>query len=282
MSFAALEHGVSVSINDRVRRVTAPNPGPLTGPGTNTYLLGSGEVIVIDPGPLIESHCQAILDAAGNNGGHVKYVLVTHTHPDHSPAAMELARATGAPVLGMAPPDDGYQDTSFCADLLLADGDVVRTDEVTVDVVHTPGHASNHLCFVERQSQLLFTGDHVMNGSTVVILPPDGCMASYIESLGKIRALNCAAIAPGHGAVIEHPESAIDWIVQHRLERERKVLDRLGVDDSLDDLVKRVYDDVPGKLHALAKRSLLAHLIKLHNEQRVSFANDRWSRRSAG
>lgn len=282
MSFAGtVEYGAAVGLAANVRRITAANPGPLTGPGTNTYLVGHRDVVVIDPGPALDAHCQAICDAVAEGGGRVTHVLASHTHPDHSPGALPLAERTGATVMGMAAPDDGKQDATWKPDTLLTDGDTIENGEVTIDVVHTPGHASNHLCFIERESGLLFTGDHVMNGSTVVILPPDGRMADYIDSLHRIRALNASAIAPGHGDLMNDPAGAIDWIIDHRLERERKVLAHLGAGDTLDGLVKRVYNDVPAHIHPLAKRSLLAHLIKLRDEGRASDRGGQWRREDA-
>ncbi|MEL7450196.1 MAG: MBL fold metallo-hydrolase [Pseudomonadota bacterium] len=277
MNFQDLvDYGAAVPLGPNVRRITAPNPGPLTGPGTNTYLVGHRDVVVIDPGPALEEHVQAILDAAAQGGGAVTKIVASHTHPDHSPGAVPLAARTGAPVLGMAAPDDGKQDVTWNPDAFLADEDVIETSEAILDVVHTPGHASNHLCFLERKSGLLFTGDHVMNGSTVVILPPDGRMADYVESLRKLRTLGARAIAPGHGDVIDDPDREIDWIIEHRLEREAKVLRHLGDGDTLDTLVVRVYDDVPARIHPLAKRSLLAHLIKLRDDGRASESDGVW------
>ena len=279
MSFAdAVDYGAAVPLCASVRRITAPNPGPLTGPGTNTYLVGRRDVIIIDPGPALDVHIKAILTAVEAGGGAVTRILASHTHPDHSPGAVPLAAATNAPVMGMAAPADGKQDVTWKPDGLLEDGNVVETDEAVIEVVHTPGHASNHLCFLERESGLLFTGDHVMNGSTVVILPPDGRMADYIQSLWKIRALNARAIAPGHGDLLDDPAGAIDWIINHRLEREAKVLRHLDDGDTLESLVVRVYDDVPVKLHPLARRSLLAHLIKLRDDGHASENGGQWRR----
>ena len=259
-----------------IGRVVAPNPSMMTGPGTNTYLFGAAEVAVLDPGPLIESHLESIERIAN---APVRWVLVTHTHPDHSPAAAELARATGAELLGMPAPEGQHQDKTFVPDRTLEDGDRLQTDEFVIEAVHTPGHASNHLCFRHEASNWLFTGDHVIDGSTVVIDPPDGNMKQYIESLRRVRALGCHALAPGHGEIIRDPERVIDWIIHHRLEREAKVIAALQANPNLAtrDLVPHVYRDVDKKLYGWAERSLLAHLIKLEEDGVAVRSDDRWS-----
>jgi glyoxylase-like metal-dependent hydrolase (beta-lactamase superfamily II) len=258
-----------------IGRVVAPNPSMMTGPGTNTYLFGAAEVAVLDPGPLIESHLESIERIANVP---VRWVLVTHTHPDHSPAAAELARVTGAELLGMPAPEGRHQDKTFVPDRTLEDGDRLQTDEFVIEAVHTPGHASNHLCFRHEASNWLFTGDHVIDGSTVVIDPPDGNMKQYIESLRRVRALGCRALAPGHGEIIRDPERVIDWIIHHRLEREAKVVAALQANPNLAtrDLVPHVYKDVDKKLYGWAERSLLAHLIKLEEDGVAVRSDDRW------
>ena len=252
-----------------VRRLLAPNPSMMTGPGTNTYLLGEREVAILDPGPALPAHIDNIVAKAT---GPIRWILVTHTHPDHSPGVRLLAKATGAEVLGMAAPDGQHQDKTFRADRILADGDVLRTDEFHLQAVHTPGHASNHLCYLLEQHKLLFTGDHIIDGSTVVIDPPDGNMKHYIDSLQRCKALACAALAPGHGGVIEDPDRAIDWIIEHRLQREAKVRAAMQAHPGLSshELVPHVYKDVDPKLFAWAERSLLAHLLKIQEEAKES------------
>ena len=193
----------------------------MTGPGTNTYLFGAEEIAVLDPGPLIESHLDAIQRIAG---APVRWVLVTHTHPDHSPAAIELARATGAELLGRPAPEGQHQDATFLPDRVLADGNRLKTGEFVIEAIQTPGHASNHVCYRHEASNWLFTGDHVIDGSTVVIDPPDGNMKQYIESLRRVRDLDCNALAPGHGEIIRDPKRVVSWIIDHRLERESKVI----------------------------------------------------------
>lgn len=259
-----------------IRRLVAPNPSIMTGPGTNTYLFGSTQVAVLDPGPVIESHLDAIQTIAD---APIRWVLVTHTHPDHSPAAVELAKVTGAELLGTPAPQGQHQDATFVPDRILGDGDTLATGEFVVEAIQTPGHASNHLCYRHQASNWLFTGDHVIDGSTVVIDPPDGNMKQYIESLQRVRGLNCGALGPGHGEIIHDPERVIDWIIQHRLEREAKVLGALQANPNLTtrELVPHVYADVDRKLFAWAERSLLAHLNKLEEEEAAMRVDGRWS-----
>lgn len=272
-----LDHGIPFRLNSRVRRLVAPNPGVMTGPGTNTYLLGEEEVAVLDPGPAIPAHIDAILEAAGDR---IRWIVCTHTHPDHSPAWQAVAAATGAQVIGASPADDMFQDTTFSPARELCHDDVLATPEFTLRAVHTPGHVSNHFCFFLEEEKMLFAGDHIMNGSTVVIVPPSGDMKAYIESLQLLLRYPLEFIAPGHGDVMEDSHAVVAWLVNHRLQREAKVIK--GLQDvgrsSLDRLVKVVYDDVDTSLHKMAKLSLSAHLIKLQHENRALQhpADDSW------
>jgi glyoxylase-like metal-dependent hydrolase (beta-lactamase superfamily II) len=272
-----LDHGVPFRLNSRVRRLVAPNPGVMTGPGTNTYLLGDEEVAVLDPGPAIPAHIDAILAAAGDR---IRWIVCTHTHPDHSPAWQAVAAATGAQVIGALPADDMFQDDTFRPDREVRHDDVLATPEFSLRAVHTPGHVSNHFCFLLEEEQMLFAGDHIMNGSTVVIIPPGGDMKAYIESLQLLLNYPLKFIAPGHGEVMEDSRAVVEWLVNHRLKREGKVilsLQRLGR-VPLAQLVKAVYDDVDTSLHKMAKLSLHAHLIKLQQEGRALHhgADDSW------
>lgn len=258
-----------------VRRLVAPNPSMMTGPGTNTYLFGVSELAVLDPGPVIDSHIEKIQEVAG---APIRWILVTHTHPDHSPAAAKLAAATGAELLGMPAPDGTHQDKTFNPARVLNDGDELATDDFVIEAVHTPGHASNHLCYRHAGENWLFTGDHVIDGSTVVIDPPDGNMKHYLQSLRRVKDLKCDALAPGHGEIINDPARAIAWIIDHRLEREAKVVAALTANPNLTirKLVPHVYEDVDKKLYAWAERSLLAHLLKLEADGVAKCAGNRW------
>ncbi len=258
-----------------VRRVVAPNPSMMTGPGTNTYLFGRDEVAVLDPGPIIDSHLQRIQMIAG---APIRWVIVTHTHPDHSPAALELARASGATLLGRPPPKGQHQDMSFSPERILEDGDRICVDGADIEIIHTPGHASNHICLRHVDLNWVFTGDHVIDGSTVVIDPPDGNMKHYLESLAKVREFHPVALAPGHGDLIEDAERTIDWIIDHRLEREAKVAAALRVNPGLTSmkLVPHVYKDVHRRLYGWAERSLLAHLLKLEEDGVAVRIDQQW------
>lgn len=270
--------GTLAELDALVRRVTAPNPGAMTGPGTNSYIVGRDALALIDPGPEIDSHLAALLDAVGSR---LKWIFCTHTHRDHSPLAGKLKAATGAELLGFgAVPDDGRQDTAFAPDRALADGDIVDCGEFRLRAVHTPGHASNHLCYLLEKNKLLFTGDHVMQGSTVVISPPDGDMRVYLASLERLLAIDIAAFAPGHGRLIEAPHDEVRRLIAHRLKREDKVLRAFERKNpaTLDELVAIVYDDVSERMHPVARRSLHAHLIKLAREDRVRETRGHWER----
>lgn len=257
-----------------VRRITAPNPNFMTGPGTNTYLLGEGDQIaVLDPGPPNPQHVEAILAAVD---GRIRWILATHTHHDHSPAAAMLKARTGATVIGGLAPSG--QDASFRPDRVPAHGERLRLGEVELRVLHTPGHASNHFCYLLEEKRLLFTGDHIMQGSTVVINPPDGDMRSYLASLRLLLDERIDHLAPGHGFLIDQPHRAVRQLIEHRLARENKVLTalrRLGT-GSEDDLLAAVYDDVRQHLLRPAARSLLAHLMKLEAEGLVTRAEGAW------
>ena len=251
-----------------VRRITAGNSSVFTGPGTNTYLVGKEEITVIDPGPAMPEHIENIAKACGDD---IKQILVTHTHPDHSPGAKLLHQRTAAPVMGMYALHKQTQDKTFKANKVLEDGDEIREIEYTLKAIHTPGHASNHLCYLLEEEKMIFTGDHIMEGSTVVIGPPDGNMKQYIESLEKLKQFDISMIAPGHGNLMKDPKSVVDWIVSHRMFREKKVVDALTEFSkaNLDQLVEKVYDDVDERLHGIARASLLAHLNKLIEEDKA-------------
>jgi glyoxylase-like metal-dependent hydrolase (beta-lactamase superfamily II) len=257
-------HGVASALSPLVRRIVAPNPSMMTGPGTNTYLVGIDEIVVVDPGPDIESHLDAI---AGCGGDRLRWIVCTHTHPDHSPGVAGLKERTGAEVLAFDA-RDGLE-----IDRPMGDGDVIEATEFVLRAIHTPGHASNHLCFLLEQERMLFSGDHIMEGSTVVIAPPDGDMSAYLESLDKLTALRprLRSIAPGHGHLIEKPAAKIEEYLAHRLERERQVLGVLERDGTttIEPIVKELYVDIPEELHEMAGKSVWAHLRKLADDGKV-------------
>ncbi len=270
--------GAVVRISSLVRRLTAPNPGMMTGPGTNTYIVGTDALALIDPGPEIESHHAAMLDAVGKR---LRWILCTHTHKDHSPAARALKAATGAEVIGMPAPQYDNQDVDFAPDRVFKQGDVLDCGDFSLRAIHTPGHASNHLCYLLDREKLLFTGDHIMQGSTVVISPPDGDMVAYLSSLKSLLDFDIERIAPGHGHPIEAPHAEAQRLIAHRLKREQKVVDAFSARNpaTLDELVPIVYADVSSNLHAVARRSLHAHLLKLEHDGRVWQQGERWKLR---
>lgn len=243
----------------RVRRILAPNPSLFTGPGTNTYLIeDGGEAAVLDPGPIEDSHRLAIIAAAERLA--VKAVIVTHTHPDHAPLANPLARYWEVPAIGYGP---GPQ---FQPDHCLADGEGVEVGASRLEAIYTPGHSDDHLCF--RTGDVLFTGDHIMGGSSVLITDA----GPYMDSLRKIARLELARLFPGHGEEIDRPAQAIAWYIAHRQEREREI--HAAVTSgcrTVGEVVEHVYDQVDPSLHALAAYSVGAHLKKLATEGKVRF-----------
>ena len=278
-----IQPDVAVRLSARVLRVTANNGSVMTGPGTNTYLIGGGtqnEWGVIDPGPLGEAHVRAVVAAAP---GPIRWIFATHTHVDHSPATVLLKELTGATVHGRLPDHREWQDATFRPDVALQGGErIALPGSTTLRAIHTPGHASNHICYLLEEEKTLFTGDHVMQASTVVINPPDGDMAVYITSLRALLDEDLEWLAPGHGFLMAEPRRAIEWIIAHRLKREAKVVDALKAQPpaSAEALLPRVYDDVPARLHPVAMRSLTAHLQKLRSDGRADEHDGRWSLRS--
>jgi glyoxylase-like metal-dependent hydrolase (beta-lactamase superfamily II) len=267
--------GATHEIAAGVRRVVAPNAGPLTGPGTNTYVVGESAPIVIDPGPGDEQHLRRVVAACL---APPTLIVCTHSHPDHSPGAAALAAEFGIPVLGRPAPDDGYQDPSYLPTRILEDGDCLPGDVGVLRALHTPGHASNHVCLLLESEGLLFTGDHLMSGSTVVILPPDGSMREYLRSLERLLAEPLRALAPGHGSRIGDACAEIERVIAHRLARERRIVESLAARGpaTVVELLPDAYRDVPVALHLLARHSLLAHLIKLVEDGRARRDGDRF------
>src|SRR4051794_32615750 len=254
--------GVASALSPLVRRILAPNPGVMTGPGTNTYLVGIDEVAVIDPGVDDDAHLEAI---AGCGGDRIRWILCTHTHPDHWPGAARLKERTGAEVLAFDSRDGLEVDRS------IGEGFVIEATEFRLAAVHTPGHASNHLCYLLQEERLLFSGDHIMQGSTVVIAPPDGDMAAYLASLERLRTLRLRSIAPGHGYLIDDPNAVIDDYLAHRLERERQVLDAVAAGDhTTAEIVARLYPGLVEELVIRARQTVHAHLRKLGADGRTA------------
>jgi glyoxylase-like metal-dependent hydrolase (beta-lactamase superfamily II) len=259
-----------------VHRILGRNPGPMTGSGTNSYLIGDKELSLLDPGPRDDAQFDNFIEAIA--GRKLFYILITHTHGDHSPGALRLQEATGAELVGLEAPEFGGHDQTFKPLKLWLDGDVIKTEEYSVRLIHTPGHVSNHFCFLLEQDQLLFTGDHILQGTTSVILPPDGDMSHYLDSLAQLERMPLRALAPGHGEVMTDPGQEIRLLMAHRLKRERKVLDglkKLGR-CTLDELVVVVYDDVGEHLIPWAKKTLTAHLIKLERDGALSKGGEHW------
>jgi glyoxylase-like metal-dependent hydrolase (beta-lactamase superfamily II) len=285
--------GVPRKLDRYVTRLIAPNAGVMTGPGTNTYLVGERELAVIDPGPEDASHVRAIL-AAGD--GRIRWILCSHTHLDHASAVVTLQKATGARIAAMAVSapraasaaagaGTGEHNARLVLDRALADGDCLDLDGLTLRVIFTPGHASNHLCFLLQETGMLFSGDHIMQGSTVVIAPPDGNMQAYLQSLRRLLTLDIAILAPGHGYLIGHPHAEAERLIQHRLARESKVRQALldsGAAVTLAGLLPRVYSDVSPALHPIALRSLEAHLDKLVEDGEVTHSTGRYSIQKSG
>jgi len=273
------QHTTPVPLRRNLSRLTAPNPGMMTGPGTNTYIVGeAGDYLVIDPGPALPEHIERLAAAVGSG---LRMIVCTHSHADHSPGAPLLRDAVGRdlPILGLPSGPGARPQSYFVPDRALQDGERLRVGDSTLRVVYTPGHAANHLCLVLEEDRLLFSGDHVLNGSTTVVDPPDGDMHAYLASLSRLAAEPVDYILPAHGHVLGPAKAAIEKLIAHRLAREAKVaaaLARVGR-GTLDDLVPVAYEDVAVALHPVAKRSLLAHLQKLAVDGRARHDEPYWS-----
>lgn len=276
--------GEPVRLSPLVRRVLAPNPGPFTLHGTGTFLVGGAEAAVIDPGPAIPAHVEAVLRAAG--AGRVTHILITHTHLDHSPAARPLAEATGAPVLAFGPhegggadagKDDEGADAAFRPDRHLGDGEAVRGGGWTLEAVHTPGHTSNHLCFRLPEERTLFTGDHVMGWSSTVVSPPDGNMTDYLASLERLQTADDVLYRPTHGPAIRDPARFVNALHAHRLRRLKEILASLGRGArTVPVIVAENYRGLDPALEGAAGRSVLAGLLHLERGGRVAREGASW------
>ncbi|MEP0233990.1 MULTISPECIES: MBL fold metallo-hydrolase [Roseibium] len=265
-------YGNAIEISDGIRRLTAPNPSPFTFHGTNTYLVGQDAVTVIDPGPDSPEHIDTLLRAIG--GAKVETILVSHTHLDHSPGARLLQSETGAPILGCAAyrparelgagesnPMDASSDRDYQPDLTLEDGRLYKTSGGDFEVIETPGHTDNHLCFALKGSPFLFSADHVMAWSTSIVAPPDGSMRSYMNSLDRLLARPETIYLPGHGGLVHDAHDYMTELKAHRMQREASILDQLGTEPiSIPSLVLRIYYGLDPALRPAAALSVFAHL----------------------
>ncbi|NKQ74924.1 MBL fold metallo-hydrolase [Rhizobium sp. UPM1132] len=265
-------YGQAVPVVSGVERVTVNNPGPFTFFGTNSYIVGSSSVAVIDPGPEDEAHFQALMAALG--GRAVTHIVVSHTHRDHSPLAKRLQAATGALTVGQGPhrparplregeinPFSESSDISFVPDITLGDGESLSGDGWALSAVLTPGHTANHAAFALAGRDILFSGDHVMAWSTSIVAPPDGSMADYMESLERLIEREDRLLLPGHGGPVTEPSTFLRALKAHRLRREQAVLARVQAGDGrIAEMVKVIYRDTDPKLHGAAALSVLAHI----------------------
>jgi len=261
-----------------IARVLAKNPGPFTFKGTGVYVVGEKDVAVIDPGPDMAEHVEALKRAL--DGKRVTHILVTHTHNDHSPAARPLKEWSGAKTYAFGPHGSGKAeegvkveeggDMAFAPDVAVRDGDVIEGNGFAFECVYTPGHTSNHMCYALKQEKALFTGDHVMGWSTTVVTPPDGDMAAYMASVRKLQPRDDRILYPTHGGPIRDPKPFLQAYIDHRLEREAQILAciRDGL-TTIPEMVARIYAAIDKRLHPAAARSVLAHLILLESEGRV-------------
>jgi glyoxylase-like metal-dependent hydrolase (beta-lactamase superfamily II) len=264
-----------------IARVLAHNPSAFTYYGTQTYLLGEAEVAVIDPGPDMEEHVQALVEAIA--GRRVAAICCTHTHRDHSPAARPLAAATGAPIIGcgalaletVGPRADAAFDGDYRPDRVLADGESIMVDGLALTAVATPGHTSNHLCFAFGEA--LMTGDHVMGWSTTVVVPPDGDMAAYMASLHKLRERSERVFFPAHGPPVTNPQQYLRGLIGHRMQREKQILRLVGeVARDIPDIVANAYPGLDPRLVTAAGGSVHAHLLDLEARGLVVRKEEQW------
>lgn len=271
--------GEAVALAPGLRRILAPNPSPMTYRGTNTYLLGTKNIAVIDPGPLIQTHLQAILDAL-EPGQRISHILVTHTHLDHSPLAGPLSERTGAPILaygdalagrsavmsrlaehGLVGGGEGI-DSEFQPHQTLSDGQIIQGDGWRLEVIHTPGHLGNHIALAWGDA--CFTADHVMGWASSLVSPPDGDLTDFMASCHRLRSRNWSVFHPGHGALVTDPAARLDWLINHRQSREAQILQALTTGPaSASELARRIYVDTPEALLMAAERNVFAHLVDL-------------------
>ncbi len=280
------EPGVAVALEPKVRRILAPNPSPMTFRGTNTYLVGTRELAVIDPGPESDAHLQAILDAL-EPGQSITHICVTHAHLDHSPLAAALSAQTGAPILAFGGPEAGRSavmqrlaesglagggegvDASFAPDVVVAEGEVIEGPDWALEVIHTPGHFGNHIAF--GFEDMCFVGDHVMGWASSLVSPPDGDLTDFMDSCEKLRARPWRVFHAGHGAPIEKPAERLDWLMAHRKSREVEILSTLKRGPATaEELAALIYKETPAALLSAATRNVFAHLVDLQGKSQVS------------
>jgi glyoxylase-like metal-dependent hydrolase (beta-lactamase superfamily II) len=278
--------GIAEMLEPGLRRIVAPNPSPMTYRGTNTYLLGTGDLAIIDPGPDSPAHLAAILSAIGT-GQRVTHIIVSHAHLDHSPLARPLAVETGAPVYAFGPAQAGRSavmadlaarglagggegiDAAFAPDHALADGAVLHTSDWRLEALHTPGHIGNHLCLAWGDA--CFTADHVMGWASSLVSPPDGDLTDFMASCARLQAQRWRTFYPGHGAPIDTPNARLDWLIAHRRSREAAILEALtGGPADAATLAASIYTDTPATLLPAATRNVLAHLVDLAGKSMVS------------
>lgn len=276
------QYGIAIEVSDGIRRITCRNPSPFTFHGTNTYLIGTGAVTVLDPGPADADHIEDILQAAGSNK--IEAILVSHTHVDHSPGAGLLQERTGAPIIGCGPhraarpltdgevnPMDASADSSYAPDRVLGHGETVSAGGVDFEALETPGHTANHLCFALTGTDLLLSADHVMAWSTSIVAPPDGNMRSYMASLDLLLERHETTYLPGHGGLVQDARQYVEDLKTHRLGRETSILNTLGTDPvAIPDLVLQIYDDLPPALRPAAALSVFAQLEDLVERRMVT------------
>ncbi len=271
------QHDRAVPLLRHVQRLTAPNPGRMTGPGTNSYIVGEpGHYIVIDPGPDDAGHVARLAAIVGQG---LQAIVCTHAHPDHAPGAAPLQRLAGGIIMGRPTGPLFEPQWAFTPQRTLEDGERLRCGDSTLRILHTPGHASNHVCLLLEEDGLLFSGDHILSGSTTVISPPDGDMRDYVAQLHRLAGEPFEYILPAHGHVIAAGKREVAKLIAHRMAREAKVLEalrRVAGPATLDDLVAIAYDDVDPQIHAVAKRSLTAHLLKLRDDGVAGNTGERW------
>ena len=272
------EYGKPQTLTPLIRRVLANNPSGFTFRGTGTYIIGRGDVAVIDPGPMMEDHIEALKSSL--EGERVTHILITHTHMDHSPAAKPLKAYWNAPTLGYGPHGAGKResgvqveeggDMDFVPDVTLRHGDIIEGNGWTIECVYTPGHTSNHMCFALKEEKALFTGDHVMGWSTSVISPPDGDMTQYMKSLQLLLERDDEVYWPTHGTCIRDVKNYIQAFIDHRLDREAQILDCLGNGyHSINDMVPVMYTDTDKRMYGAAARSVLAAMMRLVDTGKV-------------